>query len=110
MCDPAPFSPVAFWLESCESGLRASEELLLAADGGREASFASFVEAWCLRGLAGSPCTSVWAVGAIAYRCRTCQTNDSSAICVSCFRAGGHEARGQPAACLPLTRRPDAGA
>ena len=82
--------------------------------------FNSFVSAWRSRGLAGSPCTSVWTAGAIAYRCRTCQarsllvppcplappgltraqqTNDSSAICVSCFKAGGHEARGVRGQC-----------
>ncbi|KAL3678070.1 hypothetical protein R1sor_021026 [Riccia sorocarpa] len=35
-------------------------------------------------------CTTVWTRTAIAYRCRTCQVNDSSAICVSCFQAGDH--------------------
>ena len=81
------------WLHGVDSGLRASEAALLTADKQGETSFPAFVESWRCRGLAGSPCTSVWAVGAIAYRCRTCQTNDSSAICVACFKAGGHEVR-----------------
>ncbi|XP_024384261.1 E3 ubiquitin-protein ligase PRT6 isoform X2 [Physcomitrium patens] len=37
-----------------------------------------------------SQCTNVWSKGIIAYRCRTCQTNDSSAICVVCFKKGNH--------------------
>jgi len=37
-----------------------------------------------------SQCTNVWSKGNIAYRCRTCQTKDSSAICVSCFQGGNH--------------------
>ncbi|KAG0560005.1 hypothetical protein KC19_10G146700 [Ceratodon purpureus] len=37
-----------------------------------------------------SQCTNVWSKGIIAYRCRTCQTNDSSAICVDCFQNGNH--------------------
>jgi hypothetical protein len=40
----------------------------------------------------GAQCSSVWTAGTIAYRCRTCQTNPTSAVCVGCFRAGGHEA------------------
>ena len=36
-------------------------------------TFDEFLEGWRSRGLAGTPCTSVWTVGAIAYRCRTCQ-------------------------------------
>ena len=37
------------------------------------------------------PCTTIWNAGALAYRCRTCQVNDSSAICPDCFNAGDHE-------------------
>ncbi|QDZ25745.1 hypothetical protein A3770_18p82630 [Chloropicon primus] len=37
------------------------------------------------------PCTTIWNAGALAYRCRTCQVNDSSAICPECFAAGDHE-------------------
>ncbi|KAG0566256.1 hypothetical protein KC19_7G050000 [Ceratodon purpureus] len=37
-----------------------------------------------------SQCTNVWNKGIIAYRCRTCQMNDSSAICVDCFQNGSH--------------------
>ncbi|KAK9808772.1 hypothetical protein WJX72_003285 [[Myrmecia] bisecta] len=37
------------------------------------------------------PCTAVWRAGAIAYRCKTCQTSQSSAVCLSCFKGGGHE-------------------
>ena len=39
----------------------------------------------------GSPCTAVWMAGAVAYRCRTCQTGEQSSVCVRCFRAGNHE-------------------
>lgn len=39
----------------------------------------------------GGPCTAVWTAGTIAYRCKTCQITSSSAVCVSCFKAGGHE-------------------
>lgn len=31
-------------------------------------------------------CTEVWLAGSIAYRCRDCQTNESSAICCNCFK------------------------
>jgi G3E family GTPase len=37
------------------------------------------------------PCTAVWTAGAIAYRCKTCAETSSSAVCVACFKAGGHE-------------------
>jgi hypothetical protein len=41
---------------------------------------------------AGVPCTAVWLAGAVAYRCRTCQTGEQSSICVTCFRSGNlHE-------------------
>ena len=40
----------------------------------------------------GAPCTAVWLAGAVAYRCRTCQTGEQSSVCVACFRAGNlHE-------------------
>jgi hypothetical protein len=40
----------------------------------------------------GVPCTAVWLAGAVAYRCRTCQTGEQSSVCVSCFRSGNlHE-------------------
>ena len=39
----------------------------------------------------GAPCTAVWMAGAIAYRCRTCQTGEQSSVCVACFRASDHE-------------------
>ena len=41
-------------------------------------SFDEFLERWRSAGLAGTPCTSVWTVGAIAYRCRTCQARDDA--------------------------------
>lgn len=37
------------------------------------------------------PCTNVWTAGTVAYRCRTCQVTATSAVCVACFKAGGHE-------------------
>lgn len=37
-----------------------------------------------------SQCSNTWSKGVIAYRCRTCQMNDSSAICVNCFQGGNH--------------------
>jgi hypothetical protein len=39
----------------------------------------------------GAPCTAVWMAGAVAYRCRTCQTGEQSSVCVRCFQAGNHE-------------------
>ncbi len=39
-------------------------------------------------------CTRVWVPGALAYRCRTCQLSPASAICPTCFVAGGHEEAG----------------
>jgi hypothetical protein len=42
------------------------------------AGFAAYLDMWRSRGLAGTPCTSVWTVGAIAYRCRTCQARTSA--------------------------------
>ena len=34
----------------------------------------------------------MWLAGAVAYRCRTCQTGEQSSVCVSCFRSGNlHE-------------------
>ena len=38
----------------------------------------------------GRQCTAIWTAGAFAYRCKTCQINDSSALCVECFQAGDH--------------------
>lgn len=107
------------------TGVRVTCSRAAVADALIRTDFESFIETWRNRGLAGSPCTSVWTAGAIAYRCRTCQvptatshslrtkqesfnercisftdlrasrpqTNDSSAICVTCFKAGGHEVR-----------------
>lgn len=43
-----------------------------------------------LRAQGQSQCTNIWFKGVIAYRCRTCQLNDSSAICVECFQNGRH--------------------
>ena len=33
-------------------------------------------------------CMKVWGAGALAYRCKTCQVNDSSALCVDSFNEG----------------------
>eukprot|EP00740_Mantoniella_antarctica_P012148 CAMPEP_0181387676 /NCGR_PEP_ID=MMETSP1106-20121128/23861_1 /TAXON_ID=81844 /ORGANISM="Mantoniella antarctica, Strain SL-175" /LENGTH=157 /DNA_ID=CAMNT_0023508101 /DNA_START=180 /DNA_END=649 /DNA_ORIENTATION=+ len=38
----------------------------------------------------GSPCTTVWMAGSVAYRCRTCQTGEQSSVCVACFKGGKH--------------------
>jgi hypothetical protein len=43
------------------------------------ADFDAFLESWRSAGLLGTPCTSVWTVGAIAYRCRTCQVRETEA-------------------------------
>ena len=37
------------------------------------------------------PQPQVWTAGSIAYRCRDCQTTTDSAICITCFKDGGHE-------------------
>jgi hypothetical protein len=29
--------------------------------------------------------------GAVAYRCRTCQTGEQSSVCVRCFKSGDHD-------------------
>jgi hypothetical protein len=38
-----------------------------------------------------SQCTTVWTKDTVAYRCRTCHINDSSAICEICFHQGDHK-------------------
>jgi len=38
-----------------------------------------------------SQCTTDWTKDTVAYRCRTCQINDSSAICEICFHQGDHK-------------------
>nr|XP_024380592.1 E3 ubiquitin-protein ligase PRT6-like isoform X4 [Physcomitrium patens]PNR51519.1 hypothetical protein PHYPA_010706 [Physcomitrium patens] len=52
-------------------------------------SFSQYLDYLQARGQAN--CTTVWTKGTVAYRCRTCQVNDSSAICVSCFLKGDHK-------------------
>ncbi|CAK9877290.1 unnamed protein product [Sphagnum jensenii] len=52
-------------------------------------SFQYFLEA--LKSLGHSQCTTVWTKGTVAYRCRTCQIDDSSAICKMCFHLGDHK-------------------
>lgn len=42
------------------------------------------------RALGQLQCTYVWTKDVVAYRCRTCQMNDSSAICNLCFQNGNH--------------------
>jgi hypothetical protein len=69
--------------ESAEKGLRGLNFSMC----GRE-DLASLIEE--LRAKGEQQCNKVWAKGKIAYRCRTCQLNDSSAICVDCFQAGDH--------------------
>lgn len=61
-------------------------EVSLAMCGG--ASLDSYLAEFRAQG--ETQCTNVWSKGIIAYRCRTCQTNDSSAICVECFQNGNH--------------------
>ena len=39
----------------------------------------------------GGPCSVTWVAGEAAYKCRTCELDRTSAICVDCFRAGDHE-------------------
>ncbi|CAK9232731.1 unnamed protein product [Sphagnum troendelagicum] len=69
--------------ESAEKGLRDLNFSMC----GRE-DLTSHIEG--LRAKGEQQCNKVWAKGKIAYRCRTCQLNDSSAICVDCFQAGDH--------------------
>ncbi|CAM6028185.1 unnamed protein product [Sphagnum balticum] len=38
-----------------------------------------------------SQCTTVWTKDSVAYRCRTCQVNDASAICERCYHQGDHQ-------------------
>ncbi|CAM6051174.1 unnamed protein product [Sphagnum compactum] len=51
-------------------------------------SFQYLLEA--LKSSGHSQCTTVWTKDTVAYRCRTCQINDSSAICEICFHQGDH--------------------
>jgi len=44
-----------------------------------------------LKSIGQDQCTFVWAKGAVAYRCRTCQILESSAICVDCYKKGDHK-------------------
>jgi hypothetical protein len=66
-----------------------TEALLCRASG--HASYAELLASLQPRE-GGAQCSNVWTAGTIAYRCRTCQTNPTSAVCVQCFKAGGHEA------------------
>ncbi|MEW5302971.1 MAG: hypothetical protein WDW36_005706 [Sanguina aurantia] len=61
------------------------------SNGGSSSSFAAYLSDLAA-GTGNGPCTAVWTAGTIAYRCRTCQTSASSAVCISCFKAGGHDA------------------
>ncbi|KAG2425430.1 hypothetical protein HYH02_015036, partial [Chlamydomonas schloesseri] len=70
------------WIQECEAALCAC----LGAG-----SFPQLLAALApCEGSAGQ-CTALWSAGALAYRCRTCQLTPSAAICVACFRAGGHD-------------------
>ena len=57
---------------------------------GGAAPFAAYLERLRAASSLGSPCTTVWMSGSVAYRCRTCQTGEASSICVACFKAGNH--------------------
>ncbi|GIL94355.1 hypothetical protein Vretimale_583, partial [Volvox reticuliferus] len=70
------------WIEECERSLCMSTN----QRGGFDAYLAALAPKDC-----GGQCTAIWPAGALAYRCRTCQLTTSSAVCVSCFKAGGHE-------------------
>ncbi|GIL45679.1 hypothetical protein Vafri_2876, partial [Volvox africanus] len=70
------------WIEECEQSLCLS----INQRGGFDAYLAALAPKDC-----GGQCTAIWPAGALAYRCRTCQLTSSSAVCVSCFKAGGHE-------------------
>ncbi|CAM6105290.1 unnamed protein product [Calypogeia fissa] len=69
-----------------EAANRGLAEIELRISGGK--FFDAYLEQLQCDGQA--QCTTVWTKTTIAYRCRTCQVNDSSAICVSCFQAGDH--------------------
>ena len=93
VADDAPPSPRAFpdpVPPNPDAALRETIEPAIAGDhpGGHDAYLAHLRAA---ASSAGAPCTHVWLAGAVAYRCRTCQTGESSSVCVACFRAGDHE-------------------
>ncbi|CAK9274072.1 unnamed protein product [Sphagnum jensenii] len=52
-------------------------------------SFQYFLE--YLKSSRHSQCPRVWPKGTVAYRCRTCQIDDWSAICKVCFQLGDHK-------------------
>lgn len=72
--------------QTIKSAKRGLAEIELRISGGE------FFEAYLgqLQCNGEAQCTTVWTKSTIAYRCRTCQVNDSSAICASCFQAGDH--------------------
>ncbi|CAK9854975.1 unnamed protein product [Sphagnum jensenii] len=72
-------------LEALREELREKERFM--SDGYQ--SFQYLLEA--LKSSGHSQCTTVWTKDTVAYRCRTCQINDSSAICEICFHQGDHE-------------------
>jgi hypothetical protein len=98
------------------------------------AGFEAYLQTLINAGNEGSPCTSVredyraaqtrkspailtegrsqvWVAGSIAYRCRDCGTTDDSAVCVACFRDGGHEvyARSSPRCDWAIQNSPEPG-
>jgi len=36
-------------------------------------------------------CETTWSYGDTAYKCKTCQLDPTSALCINCFQAGDHE-------------------
>ncbi|CAI6004679.1 unnamed protein product [Closterium sp. NIES-64] len=78
------------WLEELvkveDSDLAALETVLCGAHPGGFDAYLEELEAE----QGASQCNVVWTYGAIAYRCRDCQINDASAICVKCFQEGDH--------------------
>ncbi|CAK9228199.1 unnamed protein product [Sphagnum troendelagicum] len=72
-------------LEALRKELREKERFM--SDGYQ--GFQYLLEA--LKSSGHSQCTTVWTKDTVAYRCRTCQINDSSAICEECFHRGDHK-------------------
>jgi Proteolysis_6 C-terminal/Putative zinc finger in N-recognin (UBR box)/E3 ubiquitin-protein ligase UBR1-like, winged-helix domain len=85
-------------------------QLMKHAEANRDRHGASvFMTEWCMRIICNGAsshsflhhiktnhsdsgvCAKQWRQGDVAFRCRTCQTDPTCAICLECFRNGDHE-------------------
>ncbi|KAH8933083.1 hypothetical protein BDL97_18G012900 [Sphagnum fallax] len=74
-----------------EQGLERIREEISEKERTMSAGYESFDELLAdLQSSGHSQCTTVWSKDMVAYRCRTCQVNDSSAICEKCYHEGDH--------------------